>query len=133
MLCNALLEHFATVRARFFCATVASDNDPPLETFMGTSVDVSMYLRPVTRDEIRKIIFEMKTVSSTGSGSITLLVLKTAFPSISHIFTSLINTCFKQEKLPNCHKIPRSTPVFKGDNKNDLRNYRPISLFPVAS
>ncbi|KAK2701457.1 hypothetical protein QYM36_019890 [Artemia franciscana] len=28
--------------------TVASDNDPPLET----SVDVSMYLRPVTHDEV---------------------------------------------------------------------------------
>ena len=82
---------------------------------MGTSVDVSMYLRPVTRGEIRKIIFEMKS-PSTGSDSINLLVLKTAFPSISHIFTSLINTCFKQEKLPNCLKIPRSTPVFKGDN-----------------
>ena len=49
---------------------------------MGTSVDVSMYLRPVTHDEIRKTIFEMKS-SSAGSDFINLLVLKTAFPSIN--------------------------------------------------
>ena len=63
---------------------------------MGTSVDVSMYLRPVTQDEIRKIIFEMKS-SSAGSDSINLLVLKTTFPSISDIFTSLINACYRSK------------------------------------
>ena len=99
---------------------------------MDTSVDVSMHLRPVTHDEICKIIFEMKS-SSAGSDSINLLVLKIVFPSISHIFTSLINVCFKQGKFPNCLKIVRITPVFKGGNKNDLGNYRPVSLLPVVS
>ena len=77
LLCNALSEHFAAVGARFSRTTVASDNDPPLETFMGTSVDVSTYLRPATHDEIRKIIFEMKS-SLAGSDSINLLVLTRA-------------------------------------------------------
>ena len=54
VICNALSEHFATVGARFSRTTVASDNDPTLETFMGTFVDVSIYLRPLTHDEVRK-------------------------------------------------------------------------------
>ena len=132
VICSALSEHFVTVGALFSRTTVASNKDPPLETFMGTSVAVSMYLRPVTHDEVRKIIFEMKS-SSAGSDSINLLVLKAAFPSISHILTSLINACFKQGKFPNCLKIARITPGLKGGNKNDLGNYRPISLLPVVS
>ena len=91
-----------------------------------------MYLRPVTRDEVRNIIFEMKS-SSAGSDSINILVLKAAFPSISHILTSLINACFKHGKFPNCLKIARITPMFKGGNKNDLGNFRPILLLLVVS
>ena len=98
---------------------------------MGTSVDASMYLRPVNH-EIRKIIFGMRS-SSAGSDPINLFVLKTAFPSISHVFTSLVYACFKQGKFPNCLKIARITPVFKGGNKNELGNYRPISLLPIVS
>ena len=71
--------------------------------------------------------------SSAGSDFINLLVLKAVFPSISHIITSLINACFKQGKFPNCLKIARITPVFKGGNKNDLGNYRPTSVLPVVS
>ena len=40
---------------------------------MGTPIDVSMYPRPVRQDEIRKIIFEMKSTSA-GSDYIKLLV-----------------------------------------------------------
>ena len=35
VICNALLEHFATFGARFSLTTVTSDNAPPPETFMG--------------------------------------------------------------------------------------------------
>ena len=78
-----------------------------------------------------EIIFEMKS-TLTGSDCINLLTLKTAFPIISKVFTSLINACLKQGKFPKCLKIARLTPVFKGGNKNDLGNYWSISLLPVS-
>ena len=132
--CNAMSEHFATVGARLFRTPTASEVDVPLETFMGIHVDVSMYLRPVIQDEIRKIIFERKSTSA-GSDYINLLVLKTAFPIISKIFTSLINACLLQEKFPNCLKIARITPVFTGGNKmirGNIHQFRYYLLFQCS-
>ena len=54
----------------------------PLRLLWGLLLMYTMYLRGVTRDEIRKIIFERKSTSD-GSDYINLLVLKTAFPIIS--------------------------------------------------
>ena len=41
--------------------------------------------------------------------------------------------CLKQGRFPDCLKVARITPIFKGGNKNDLGNYRPISVLPVIS
>ena len=86
----------------------------------------------ISHDELEKIIFGMKSTSA-GSESLNLLMLKTAFPYIADVFTSLINVCLKQGRFPDCLKVARITPIFKGGNKNDLGNYRPISVLPVIS
>ena len=67
-----------------------SSTDPVLPDEVTTSYGLKLNEPDVIC--IRKIIFVMKS-SSAGSDSINLLVLKAAFPSISHIFTSLINAC----------------------------------------
>ncbi|XP_065571534.1 putative ankyrin repeat protein RF_0381 [Artemia franciscana] len=56
-----------------------------------------------------------------------------AFPYVAGILTSLINLCLKRRTFPDCLKIAKITPVFKGGNKNDLGNYRPILVLPVIS
>ena len=69
-----------------------------------------MHLRPVTKKEVRYIIFEMKSTSA-GSDSVNLLLFKTAYPVISDAFTSLTNDCFKQGRFSDCMKITRK-PLF---------------------
>jgi hypothetical protein len=45
--------------------------------------------------------------------------------SLLHIY----NLILKRKEFPECWKISRITPVFKNGNKNEILNYRPISLF----
>ncbi|XP_065568927.1 uncharacterized protein LOC136032585 [Artemia franciscana] len=131
-ICNAVSKHFANIGVDLSSRIVSSDDDPPLEFFMMTPIDISMYMRPFSRDEVEKIIFGMKNTSA-GSDSLNLLVLKIAFPYVADILTSLINLCLKQGTFPDCLKIAKITPVFKGGNKNDIGNYQPISVLPVIS
>jgi hypothetical protein len=44
--------------------------------------------------------------------------------SLLHIY----NLILKRKEFPECWKISRITPVFKNGNKNEILNYRPISL-----
>jgi hypothetical protein len=40
----------------------------------------------------------------------------------------IYNLVLKRKEFPECWKISRITPVFKKGNKNEILNYRPISL-----
>jgi hypothetical protein len=40
----------------------------------------------------------------------------------------IYNLILKRKEFPECWKISRITPVFKNGNKNEILNYRPISL-----
>ena len=45
----------------------------------------------------------------------------------------LFKTALKEEKFPYIWKIANSVPVHKNEEKNLLKNYRPISLLTIFS
>ena len=47
-------------------------------------------------------------------------------PFISHLF----NSCLSEDIFPGVLKIAKVLPLYKKGNKNDNKNYRPISLLP---
>ena len=76
-ICDAVFKHFANIGVDFSSRIVSSDDDPPLGFFMKTPIDISMYMKPFSRDEVEKIIFGTKNTSA-GSDSFNLLVLTRA-------------------------------------------------------
>jgi len=112
-ICDAVSKHFANISVDLSSRIVSSGDDPPLEFFfMKIPINISMYMKSFSRDEVEKIISGM-TNTSAGSDLLNLLVLKIAFTYVADVFTSLVNLCLKRGTFHDCLKIDKITPVFK--------------------
>ena len=45
----------------------------------------------------------------------------------------MFNRILIDAQYPDAWKITRVEPIFKGDERNDPSNYRPISVLPIVS
>ncbi|MCP4485226.1 MAG: reverse transcriptase family protein, partial [Flavobacteriaceae bacterium] len=59
--------------------------------------------------------------------------MKLALPLIENSLAFLFNTSIQTSQFPKVWKVARVTPIFKGGEKTDKSNYRPISVLPVIS
>ena len=58
-------------------------------------------------------------------------ILKDAFLAIPTIITKLMNISLSQGIFPDSWKMAKIVPLFKGGEKIDVNNYRPVSLLPL--
>lgn len=93
----------------------------------------SLFLYPVSEQEILKIINSLKNKKSVGCDSLSVELLKEIAPEISHALVHLINTSFSTGEFPIKLKQSIIVPIFKKDRRDLLQNYRPIALLSVLS
>ena len=99
-----------------------------------TNVKNSLFLNPVTEDEILRVVAQLKPKKSKGHDELDMCLIKKLIPYIvvplKHIFNhhSLLSGVF-----PDIMKIARVIPLFKTGNTKEFSNYRPISLLPQFS
>lgn len=93
----------------------------------------SMNFNPVTEADIAKIIKEMKQKRSMGHDGLSNFVIKAILPEICKVLTTVINTILDSGTFPHTLKIAKVLPLFKKGKKEDLNNYRPISILPTIS
>ena len=72
----------------------------------------------------------MKNKNSLGPDQIPMCVLKQINSEVSQILSYLINKSIQTGIYPNCLKIAKVIPLFKGGSPNEPGNYRLISLLP---
>ena len=92
----------------------------------------SFFFPDVTSAEIKEIIMNLKNKNSDVN-CFPVRALKYIVDLISPILSSLINKSVLDGCFPNCLKIARVVPIFKGGAKCNVGNYRPISVLPVLS
>ena len=63
---------------------------------------------------------------------ISTRMLNLCSTSICKLLETTFNRCLETGGLPNHWKKGNAVPVFKKDDKQILKNYRPISLLPVC-
>ena len=75
----------------------------------------------------------MELSKATGLDGLGPRIIKLAVDSLSPSIARLINKSIETGVFPSQLKIAKVYPVFKGGEKSDPSNYRPISILPTVS
>ena len=87
--------------------------------------------RPVSVEEVKKIIRDLKTNKAAG-GEIPTKILKECEFTFD-VLTKCINKSIETGYFPDSLKLANITPVFKKVDPLDRSNYRPVSILPLLS
>ena len=122
----------ATLFTKFFCrqcTLVMTNSVLPALTF---KTDKRIENFPLSRDDIIPLICKLNPKKATGSDGISaqmlLLCGETASRPLQIIFSSILSTGI----YPNVWKLANVTPIHKKNSKQEINNYRPISLLPIC-
>jgi hypothetical protein len=83
--------------------------------------------------EIEKIIHSLPWKNSCGYDEISMRIMKASALFISSPLCHIINTSLNSGVFPTILKYSVITPLHKKGDKNNLSNYRPISLLTSFS
>lgn len=86
----------------------------------------SIFLTKIDETEISKIIMSLNKAS--GVDKISAVVLKLIAAYVTSPLTYVLNLCVDKGYWPISLKKSEIIPIFKGGDKHDMTNYRPISL-----
>ena len=106
-------------------------NDPM--TYLKNRTQYNCYFYPTNIEEIEKIIKSLKAKNSSGYDQISNKILKKIYPGIIHGLEILFNKSLQNGIFPNNMKLSIISPLYKGNTKTEIINYRPVSLLPTIS
>ena len=120
---NAFSKHFQSVYEQ-------STNDNTCNLNFGNSTfNFSM----ITEKNIISSIKKLKPKKSTGPDNIPAHIYKGLSEYIASPLKHIFNLAITNKQFPEDLKTAQITPVYKSGNKNEIKNYRPISLINVLS
>ena len=87
-------------------------------------------MTPTDASEIRQIIKSLQPKKTTSHENFSPLVIQVFGEQIAMPLSILINMSMCEGIVPDELKIAKIIPVHKSNAKDDISNYRPISLLP---
>ena len=110
------------------------DRSNDLHSPLGPMPDTALSeFPPATPSEVFRLLQDIKPRKATGSDGIPGQVLQKCAQYITPSLTNLINLSLSSGHVPAVLKNAHVTALFKGGDKEDCRQYRPISLLPIVS
>ena len=93
----------------------------------------SFSLRPITPEEVLKLITGLKNSKSTGVDFIDTWVVKLAAREILPALTHIVNLSISHSEFPSLWKIAKVVPLLKKGDPLNAKNFRPVALLPIFS
>ena len=100
---------------------------------MASSSEPMIESNPVNQAQVRKALESLNTRKASGYDNMPARVLKYGAVKLAIPLANLYNSCITNRQWPNNWKRGEWTPVFKKEDPQDCRNYRPITVLPVVS
>lgn len=113
--------------AEFF-KSVYTTSDPNVNIEQKIYTNDSLSVLHFTEDEIQKTLKNSKNSLTTGADGIPSFLLRDCAIVLSTPLHHIFNLILRKSIFPDVWKIAHVTPIFKKDEINDVRNYRPISI-----
>lgn len=106
----------------------------PLRRPHGPAIDNSLStFKDVSTAMVERLLKQLQRHKACGSDGIPPLVLKSCAKSLAPTLSGLLQESFVDGIVPECLKHASVTPLFKGGDRQNPRQYRPISLLPVVA
>ena len=86
-----------------------------------------------TSAEVIDTVKSLKSTDSAGYDEIPVTVLKAVVIHIAEPISAIINVSLADGVFPDGMKTAKVCPIFKSEIKNDVANYRPISILTTFS
>ena len=93
----------------------------------------SIFLDPVTCNEVDRMISQLPNKKSSRYDNISNILLKTIRTEITRPLVTIFNLSLSMGIFPERMKNALVVPLHKGWSKDELNNYRPISLLITIS
>lgn len=89
--------------------------------------------KPATPGELETICQSLQIGKSPGFDNISTRIVKISFNQISNVLLHIINLSLSTGIFPDKLKIAKIIPIYKSDESDQFKNYRPISILPCFS
>ena len=89
--------------------------------------------KTVNPNTIYRALSKLKNEKSTGTDNIPKQALEVSKDVVTNWLTDISNACIKHKVFPHDFKVGRVTPISKAVKKEDLNNYRPITVLPTIA
>ena len=92
-------------------------------------------IKPVSEDEVLKLIKGLKTSSATGIDYIDTSTVKLSADLLAPVIAYIINLSIQTSTFPNIWKWHKVIPLLKAASADPLlpKSYRPVALLPIIS
>lgn len=102
-------------------------------TLAMNGVSETLFIAPVTAEDVSDIIRSLPNRGSTGRDGISSFFVKKFSDILSPALAHLFNISISEGQFPNALKSSIVVPIPKKGDSRDLTNFRPISLISVIS
>lgn len=124
---NILNNYFGKVFTREDCISI-----PEPVKYFKENIEEELKVFDITVDEVEKKLADLNVNKSPGSDGLHPKLLFELRKEIAMPLTSIYNKSIKQGIVPGDWKYAEVTPIFKKGNKNEVSNYRPVSLTSIS-